>query len=257
MRHSCPEIYSSPCLDLIFLALLEIQPKLSRNAGIYLNSARNPGQFWSVWRYLSLATLPRPDSPAHERGFCSPPCPTSIPTSQGAQGCLCSVFTGMCFGAALCSSIPPVPSHWGWWQELEEQSRAQHTPPEGPTPQENSCPSPAHHLLLQLTRGWPAHLETHKVAFQSENTVQGRHFLHFPCNMGCAGWEEWLVIALWEQKCSFHSGLSNAWRLGRSVHSGNRWTHHFSKLAQQHGSSPQCMSTDLCTPWKQPIWSGH
>lgn len=71
--------------------------------------------------------LPSPESPAHERGFC---CPLSHvqPHSQGAQGCPCRVFTGMCSGAAACSSVPPVPSRWGCREEPGEQSRA-HTHP--------------------------------------------------------------------------------------------------------------------------------
>lgn len=145
MRPSCPQIYSSPCLDLIFSALLEIQPKLSRNAVIYLNSARNPGQFWSTWGYLSLATCQCWQPSSRERFLLSLPSQVQR-HSQGAQGCPCRVCTEMCFGAAPCSSVPAMPCHampWGMVTGAREQSRAQHTPPEGPTAQESSCPPPA------------------------------------------------------------------------------------------------------------------
>lgn len=113
----CPEIYSSPCLDLIFSALSEIQPKLSRNAGIYLNSARNPGQFWSTWGYLSLGTCPVLAAQPMREVSVVPPTPRPRVPRDARAGC----SQGCALGQPRAAASLTVPSWWGWW---EEQSRA-------------------------------------------------------------------------------------------------------------------------------------
>lgn len=111
IRPSCPQIYSSPCLDLIFSALLEIQPKLSKNAVIYLNSARNPGQFWSIWGYLCLATCPVLTAQLMREVSVVPPVPhpAPLPSCPGmsAQGVHRDVL--WCSPVQQCPSRP-IPS---------------------------------------------------------------------------------------------------------------------------------------------------
>lgn len=256
IRPSCPQIYSSPCLDQIFSALLEVQPKLSRNAVIYLNSARNQGQFWSIWGYLCLATFPVLTAQLMREVSVVPPVPHPAPLPSCPGMPVQGVDRDVLWSSPV-QQHPSRPIPGGDGERSRGSGAGPSTHPEGSTPQENSSPLPAHHLLLQLTRGQQSLSGNSQGCFPEWKYSSTRHFLHFPCNKGCAGWEELFVTALWEQKCSFHSWLSNAWRLCRSDRSGYRWTHHFSKLAQQHGSSPQYMSTDLCISLKQPIWNDH
>lgn len=172
MRPSCSQIYSSPFLDLIFSALLEIQPKLSRNAVTYLKCARNPEQFWSIWGYLSM--LPAQSwQPSSWESFCCPSCPTSSTTPKVPR----DARAGCSQGCALLQPHLSHPIPVGMVRGARGAEQAQHTPPQGPPPQDTSCSSPAQHLLLQLTRGWPSTSQTHGAAFQNENTDQGRHFL--------------------------------------------------------------------------------
>lgn len=124
MRPSCPQIYSSPCLDLILSGLLEIQSKLSRNAVIYLNSARNPWRFWSIWGYLCLATCPALTAQLMREVSVVPPVPHPAPPPrcpgmpvQGVQR-----FVLWCSPLQQCSSHS-IPSWWRWWEEPGEQSR--------------------------------------------------------------------------------------------------------------------------------------
>lgn len=62
-------------------------------------------------------------------------------------------------------------------------------------------------------------------------------------------------ISRWKHHCNFHTGLPNFWKHCRCVHSVCTWTHHSSKLAQQHGLGLQCRSTDLRSSLKQTIWN--
>lgn len=252
MRLSCPQSYSSPCLDLIF-SFLEVQPKLSRNAVIDLNSARNPEQFWSIWGYLSHATCPVLTAQLRREVSVVPPVPHPAPLPRCPGMPVQGVHRDVLW-CSPCSSIPPVLSQWDG--EKSQGSRA--------GPSTNPLRAPHHRTPAALYLHTPAptankgraqHIPNSQGCFSEWKYRSRETFPTVPCKKGCAVWQEWLVIGLWEQKCSFHSGLSNAWRLCRSVRSGYRWTHHFSKLAQQHGSNPQCMSTDLQISLKQPTWN--
>lgn len=243
MRPSCSQIYCSPFLDLIFSALLEIQPKLSRNAVTYLNCARNPEQFWSIWGYLSHATCPVLTASSWE-SFCCPSCPTSSPTPKVPR----DARAGCSQGCALLQPHLSHPIPVGMVRGARGAQQAQHTPPKSPHHRTPSAPA-----ATKVAQ----HISNSQGCFSEWKYRSRETFPTVPWNKGCAGWQEELVIDLWEQKCSFHSGLLNAWRHCRSVHSGYRWTHHSSKLARQHGSSPQCTSTDLCISLKQPIWNDH